>query len=151
MKHLRRLEAPPSIPTVESLAKRVHRELPHLAEAEAADLARVTRTLVEHFRAERIYVFGSQVRGEATWHSDVDLLIVVPAADAYPHHLDQAARRALGGHLLPLDLVFISRDEFAWRAEVVASLAATAVREGRLLYAAPTAPTAPTAAAPTAA
>ena len=65
--------------------------------------------------------------------------MVVPETGEYPHHLDQAPYRAVGDHVVPLDITFISRDEFAWRSEVVASLPAAVLREGRLLYAAPAA------------
>lgn len=115
--------------------QRIRRELPHLCATEAADLARVVRTLTRVFRPERIYVFGSQARGVATWASDVDLLVIVPAADEPPFRLSQQAFAAIGDHLLPLDIVFMTRDEFAWRSEVVTSLPATVLREGRTLYA----------------
>ena len=115
---------------------RVRRLLPHLSDEEAADLARVIRTLIREFRPENVYVFGSQARGNPTEHSDVDLLVVVPDAGEYPHHLAQAAYRALGHRLVSVELVFMSRDEFDWRAEVVSSLPATVLREGHVLYAA---------------
>jgi predicted nucleotidyltransferase len=118
------------------LEARIRRQLPHLGLAEAADLARIVATLVGAFQPERIYVFGSQARGTPTWHSDVDLLVIVPDAGEFPHHLEQAAYRAIGHHLLPLELIFMSRDEFARRAEVVSSLPATVLREGHVLYAA---------------
>jgi len=99
-------------------------------------VARIVRTIVREFQPDRIYVFGSQARGASTWHSDVDLLVVVPDAGEYPHHLDQAAHRAVGQRLLPLDILFMSREEFEWRSEVITSLPATVLREGRVLYAA---------------
>src|SRR5438874_699899 len=108
-----------------SLEAHIRRELPHLDLPEAADLARIVAALVRIFEPEHIYVFGSQARGTPTWHSDVDLLVVVPDAGEFPHHLEQAAYRAVGHHLLPLEIIFMSRDEFAWRAEVVSSLPAT--------------------------
>src|SRR5688500_2815833 len=100
----------------------VHRELPHLARAEAADLARIVATLVRTFRPERVYAFGSQARGTPTPDSDLDLLVVVDDAGEYPHRLDQAAHRAVGRRLLTLDILFMSADEFSWRAEAAASL-----------------------------
>lgn len=116
----------------------IRRELSHLSEEQAVDLSRVVDTLVQRFHPERIYLFGSQARGAATWNSDVDLLVVVPDAGVYPHHLAQQAYHAIGHHLLPLELVFMSREDFNSRAEVVTSLPATVLREGRLLYAAAT-------------
>lgn len=124
------------LPTGATLESCVRRELPNLAPAEAADLARVVRAIVRRFEPDAVYVFGSQARGEAGRDSDVDLLVVVPDAGEYPHHLAQAAYQEAGRHLLPLDFVFVSRDEFAQRSQVVSSLPATVLREGRPLYAA---------------
>lgn len=121
------------------LRARVRRAFPHLAAAELADLTRVIHALLRTFRPERIYVFGSQARGTPSRHSDVDLLVVVPDAGEFPHHLAQEAYRVVGHHVLPLDILFMSRDEFEWRADVVTSLPAAVVREGKLLYAAATA------------
>jgi len=119
-----------------ALEERVRRAFPHLAGVEAADLARVTDTVLQTFQPERIYVFGSHARGTAAHHSDVDLLVVVPDAGEFPHHLAQEAYRVVGHHLLPLDFIFMSREEFDWRANVATSLPATVLREGYLLYAA---------------
>lgn len=113
--------------------------LPHLEPAETGDVARITRVLVGAFRPERIYVFGSQARGTISRHSDVDLLVVVEDAGQYPHHLGQEAHRVVGNRVLPLDIVFMSRDKFDGRVDVVASLPATVSREGKLLYASVTA------------
>jgi predicted nucleotidyltransferase len=117
----------------------ITREVAGLGDRERADLARVVTTLVDAFAPERVYLYGSQARGTAGRDSDVDLLLVVPETGEFPHHLDQAAYRAVGDHLVPLDIMFMSQEEFAWQVEVAASLPATVLREGRLLYAAPAA------------
>jgi predicted nucleotidyltransferase len=119
--------------TIEAL---VRHGLPELGQEEAADMARVVDVLIRTFRPDRIYAFGSRARGTATWHSDLDLLVVVANAGEFPHRLAQEAYRAVGHHALPLDMLFMGREEFAWRAHVVSSLPATVLREGRLLYAA---------------
>lgn len=41
-------------------------------------LAKIVRNLIEAYRPERIYLFGSYARGDAGPDSDYDLLIVVP-------------------------------------------------------------------------
>ena len=118
------------------LELRIRDELPHLPSHVVADLARLVDRLVVAFRPERVYVYGSQARGEATADSDVDVMLVVAASHLAPHQRDQEARRALGLYSLPLDVVVWTRDEFDQRAGAAASLPATVQREGRTLYAA---------------
>jgi predicted nucleotidyltransferase len=100
------------------------------------ELARVVERLVSAFHPDRIYAFGSQVRGEAEPESDIDLLIVVPHASEPAHRLAQAAYHALPAHSLPIDILVMSRDEFEQRSRAASSLPATILREGRTLYAA---------------
>jgi uncharacterized protein len=118
------------------LEEHIRRELPRLAEHEVCELARVVERLTEAFQPERIYVFGSQARGEATPDSDIDLLIVVAQADEPAHRLAQAAYRMATPHSLALDLLVMPLDEFERRSRALASLPATVLREGRVLYAA---------------
>lgn len=118
------------------LEEQIRRELPHLSPYEICELARVVERLVETFQPERVYVFGSQARGEPTPDSDIDLLVVVSEADQPPHRLAQAAYRAAAPHSLALDLLVMSLDEFKRRSRALASLPATVLREGRTLYAA---------------
>ncbi|MCL5109617.1 MAG: nucleotidyltransferase domain-containing protein [Chloroflexi bacterium] len=120
-----------------SLAERIRQELPHLAEAQVAELARVVQRLVEHFQPERIYVFGSQARGEATPDSDVDLMIVMTSAEERDYRLAQRAYAVVGvDRGFSLDLLFMPEEEFRRRARARASLPATILREGKVLYAA---------------
>ena len=112
----------------------IRSSLPHLGEAEGADIERIVDVLVRAFEPEAIFPFGSQARGTPSRDSDVDLFVVVRDAGAFPHHLAQEAYRLIGHHLVALDIVFMSRPEFAWRSGVPTSLPATIVREGKLLY-----------------
>lgn len=60
-------------------------------------LAEIVRRLVEAYRPERIYLFGSRARGQVSPDSDYDLLIVVPD-DAAPDRRDGGlAYRVLWG------------------------------------------------------
>jgi predicted nucleotidyltransferase len=118
------------------LKERIRHGLPQLSPNEVYDLAHVVGRWVETFRPERVYVFGSQARGEPTPDSDIDLLVVVSKADQPPHRLAQTAYRAVAPHSLALDLLVMPRDEFERRSRALASLPATVLREGRILYAA---------------
>ena len=95
----------------------------------------MTRRLVEFYSPVRIYLFGSEARGEAGPDSDLDFLVVV--SDDVPEEKLRpgAGRRAVRGTGFAKDIVPWRKTDFEERAAwVVASLPATVVREGRLLY-----------------
>lgn len=115
---------------------RIRRALPALADERAAELAQIVERLVAVFHPDHIYAFGSQVRGEATPESDLDLLIVVASAREPAHRLAQVAYHALPVHALAIDILVMARDEFERRSHAMSSLPATVLREGRTLYAA---------------
>ena len=93
-----------------------------------------TRRLVEFYRPERVYLFGSAARGDTSLDSDLDFCVVLP--DDAPAGLlrDRSIHRHLGG-LRAVDVVRLRRSDFDARAaHVVASLPATVMREGKLVY-----------------
>ncbi|MGO4883175.1 MAG: nucleotidyltransferase domain-containing protein [Bryobacteraceae bacterium] len=95
----------------------------------------ITRRLVEFYNPVRIYLFGSEARGDAGPDSDLDFLVVVPD-DAPENKLHPGAgRRAVLGTGFAKDVVPWRKTDFEERAAwVKSSLPATVVREGRLLY-----------------
>jgi predicted nucleotidyltransferase len=97
-------------------------------------LAAVARRLVDTLEPEQIYLFGSRARGDSEADSDYDLMIVVRASDLPPHHRAQVAHRALGDVGIAADILVWTRQEFDRFLPVAGSLAATVLREGRLLY-----------------
>jgi predicted nucleotidyltransferase len=98
-------------------------------------LAEIVRRLVEGYDPERVYLFGSAARGDAGPDSDYDLMLVMPD-DAEPARMDprDAYSEHLWGTKAPVDVLIVTREYFESRADVVASLPATVVREGKLLY-----------------
>jgi predicted nucleotidyltransferase len=109
---------------------------PAADEANSAVLDEIVRRLVEALQPERIYLFGSQARGDADEGSDYDLMVVLRTSDRPRYEREQAAYGALWGVRIPKDVLVWTRDEFERQTVVVASLPATILREGRLLYAA---------------
>lgn len=98
-------------------------------------IAEITRRLVEYYQPERIYLFGSAARADASADSDLDFCVVVP--DGTPDGLlrSGAVYSLLRGMGYPKDVIPWRRTDFDARAEHVrASLPATVVREGKLLY-----------------
>jgi predicted nucleotidyltransferase len=101
-----------------------------------AALDEAVRRLVERLQPERIYLFGSRARGDATAGSDCDLLVVVPQGGGSSYRQEVAAYDALFDLNFSKDLIVLSRADFDGQARAAASLPATVLREGLLLYAA---------------
>ena len=93
-------------------------------------LEKVVRALCDHVDDERlrVYPFRSQARGDESERSDYDLLVVVPRADEPEYRLSQRVHSLICG-------MGISADILVW-TRIKASLPATVIRIGRLLYAA---------------
>jgi predicted nucleotidyltransferase len=99
-------------------------------------LDEIVSRLVSAYRPERVYLFGSYARHEQGADSDYDLMIVV-ADDAPPERrTSRLAYEVLRGTGIAVDVLVSPRERFDARARVVASLPATVLREGKLLYAA---------------
>jgi len=99
-----------------------------------ARLAEAVRRLVEAYKPERIYLFGSKARGDDGPNSDYDLLIIVPDDTPPEHGRSRLAYQVLRGTGTPADVLVWVKSKFERRLHVVASLPATVMREGRLLY-----------------
>ncbi len=99
-------------------------------------LAEVVRRLVQAYRPERIYLFGSSARGDAGPDSDYDLLVIVPDGAAPEQRDSKRAYEVLWGTGTAADVIVWERSPFDRRARVISSLPATVLREGKLLYAA---------------
>jgi len=102
--------------------------------SEAAALEELIQRLVEALGPERIYLFGSRARGEGGPDSDYDLMVVVPGSELPGYRRDQLAYGALRGVEVAKDVLVWTSDEFDRRRHLVASLPATILREGRLIY-----------------
>lgn len=90
-----------------------------LAHPDLSDLTvlrRIADRLRERMDAERVLVFGSVARGEATAHSDIDLLVVAPGAEHQYRRMARAhdAIRDLGIGL-PLSPLVLSAEELERR------------------------------------
>jgi uncharacterized protein len=97
-------------------------------------LERLITRLVEAFHPLRIYLFGSRARGDAGPDSDYDLMLVV-ADDAPPEQKrSRLAYEALRGVGAAADVLVTTRSWFDRMAPWKATLPATILREGKLLY-----------------
>jgi len=95
------------------------------------------RTMVDRIVAGwsplQIILFGSHARGDAGPHSDIDLLVVLPAI-ADKRGVTVAIRRALADLPVSKDIVVSTPEEIARRGSLVGTVLRPALREGRLVY-----------------
>lgn len=101
-------------------------------------VAEITRRLVTELDPDAIYLFGSYAWGVPDEESDVDLLVVVPEANAAERfRLGMAGRRALRGMGIAKDVLIRSRAAFGVRSKRQGTLEHSVGTLGRLLYARP--------------
>ena len=96
-------------------------------------LREATRRLVEQFKPTRIILFGSQARGTADVHSDVDLLVICPVTGR-KRELMVAMDRALRGLPLARDIIVLSPEELEHDRHIPGTVARPASLEGQVLY-----------------
>lgn len=102
--------------------------LPQLQEA----IAR----LVEAYRPQAIWLFGSQARGDASHDSDYDLMVIVDDNADRQHRKSELAYRVLRSLGRAMDVAVWRRSAFQEQARSVTSLPAAILSEGILVYAA---------------
>ena len=94
---------------------------------------RIIETISTAFRPRRIVVFGSQARGDASADSDLELLVEMET-DVSRREQARRIRRAFDPYPCPMDIVVYTPAEVKRWAQAPASLVATALREGRIVY-----------------
>jgi len=99
-------------------------------------LSEMVRRLVQAFQPERVYLFGSKARGDAGPDSDYDLMVLVAETSEPGYRLGQRAHSLLWDTRTAADVLVWTTERFDSRLHLQASLPATIMCEGRLLYAA---------------
>jgi uncharacterized protein len=96
-------------------------------------LDEAVRRLVEKFHPEKIILFGSQARGTADKHSDVDILVIYPVK-GNRRNLLMEMYRALSGLGFARDIILLSPEEFERDRFIPGTIARPAWKEGKVLY-----------------
>jgi uncharacterized protein len=96
-------------------------------------LDEIIRRIVETVRPDKIVMFGSRARGEATETSDLDLLVV---ADSDKPMLERSGQIycALRDISLPTDILVYTQSEIDDWSLVRQHVVTTAIREGKIVY-----------------
>jgi predicted nucleotidyltransferase len=96
-------------------------------------LSEAIKRIVDKFHPTKIILFGSYARGEATFDSDVDLLVVLPKVD----HKRKAAievLRVLNGLPISKDVVITTPQEIIEYGKQVGNILRPALEEGEVIY-----------------
>lgn len=96
-------------------------------------LEEITHRIRATTTPERIILFGSYVRGEASPDSDLDLLVIVRGV-THPRQESTRIRRALRGLLVPIDVIVATPEQVARYRDTIGLIYEPALREGRVLY-----------------
>jgi len=95
----------------------------------------VVERVVERFDPLKVIVFGSVARGEANYHSDIDLLVVFDEIErARKRDVTVEIRRALARFPVPKDIIVTDVDEIRRRGHLVGPMLRPALEEGRVVY-----------------
>jgi predicted nucleotidyltransferase len=98
------------------------------------EIQKMVKIIVERFDPERIILFGSHARAEASLDSDVDLLVVMKV-EGSKREKQLELRTALHDIHVSKDIIISLPEEFEWRKEIVGTIERPAFKEGRVLYA----------------
>lgn len=94
----------------------------------------MTDRIVQGFQPERIILFGSHARGDATAQSDIDLLVVMPdGTDRRQTAI--AIKEVLHDVRVPKDVIVTTPDLITRHGNLVGTILRPALREGKELYA----------------
>lgn len=95
--------------------------------------AEIKKRLTSKFDIEKIILFGSQARGDANHHSDVDLLLIAEVKyDRYQMMTD--VLRSLGKMKSAFDVVILTPNEFDENKLIPGTIARYAFMEGKIIY-----------------
>lgn len=97
-------------------------------------LPEITQRLVDRFQPVGIVLFGSQARGEATPHSDIDLLVVLPTVTSR-RAAAGAMYASLAGIPTGTDIHVVSAADVERYHDSIGTIVRPALAEGTLLYA----------------
>lgn len=98
-------------------------------------LDEIVRRLVDAALPLRIIMFGSRVRGDCSYESDLDLLVIEDRVTDRAREMVRL-RRVLADFRFPIDVLVYSGDDVRERGHWLGTPLYEALREGHVLYAA---------------
>lgn len=98
-----------------------------------AILDSMAKRIVARFHPEKIILFGSYARGQATCDSDLDLLVIMDLQGSRRQTANEIDL-LLADRMVPLDLIILTPEELERQRGLVGTIAHEAAREGVVIY-----------------
>lgn len=97
------------------------------------NIRHVARSMAIATHAERVILFGSYARGDATEESDVDLMIIAES-DLPRFKRSRDLYKLLRPHPFAMDIVVFTPEEFEKGKKTDVSFVSTVLKEGKTVY-----------------
>ena len=94
----------------------------------------MVRRIVRDFSPLQILLFGSQARGDANEHSDIDLIVVFPTLSDDVHGQAADVRKSLRGLGFPKDVIVTTPERIERGKSKLAHVFSYAIPEAKVLY-----------------
>jgi uncharacterized protein len=94
----------------------------------------VVSQLVANYKPEKVILFGSAARAEATNESDMDLLVIKEGIDGIPRHQRHYEVNKLFRSRLAADVLVYTQREINKRLYLGDPFIKQIIREGRVVY-----------------
>ncbi|OGN09116.1 MAG: hypothetical protein A3J46_05175 [Candidatus Yanofskybacteria bacterium RIFCSPHIGHO2_02_FULL_41_11] len=98
------------------------------------DIQKITDTIIEKFKPERIMLFGSRAWGSPNKDSDIDLFIVKDDRKKNTREMAIDLERILSDRDIPLDILVYKPEQITKRLAVNDQFIAKIWRDGKILY-----------------
>ena len=95
--------------------------------------AEMVRIIMSQFQPEKVVLFGSRARGDATGDSDVGLLVVMPVTGS-KRERQLEVRIALHDVHFPKDIIVVTPDEWKTHHDIPGTIVRAAHLEGEVLF-----------------
>ena len=96
-------------------------------------IADAIQRIVAGFQPDRIILFGSHVRGDATFDSDVDLMVIMQVEGSVRKKTNEIDL-ALSDRTIPLDLIVLTPEMFQQQKTAPGGIVRQAIAEGKVVY-----------------
>lgn len=94
----------------------------------------ILEKIISFYQPEKVYLFGSQARGDATEDSDIDFLIIHNSHEPKRQRALPFRKLLRGQTVYPVDILIYTPDEFENEQSIMGTIAYHVVKEGTVLY-----------------